>query len=180
MPKMPEAPSPSPPVKMSPDLDAAISEAREARNKRLGKESPAPATKSTAAPVSGPVCAPKERGCVQSTKVKGADVLPAWAYPSKLKGADAGRFLKRALEQCGATSVMESKASGGVLRVSAKFSTGLFGLTTDVLDFEINPSLGAVAFRAVAPGDAGRARSRLSRVRARLNTGSSGKWKEIS
>jgi hypothetical protein len=149
----------------------------------LNSSTPPPAKKASApptAPVSagsmatGPVCAAKEDGCVQSTKAAGVPVLPAWAYPPKLKGVEAGRMLKRALEQCGASYVGQS-SGGKLLKVSATFSTGLFGWTTDTMDFVIDPSLGVVAFRATSPGDSGRARGRLGRVRARLSTGGTGR-----
>jgi hypothetical protein len=177
-PKLPDITAPKPPESIAPKLPEI-----KAGSPQPAKVAPPPPSSPafSGSPATGPVCAPKENGCVQSTKGgPGAPVVPAWAYPPKLKGVEAGRMLQRALQECGATFVGASSGPGRLLKVSAKFSTGFFGMTTDTFDFVIDPSLGAVAFRATAPGDAGRARGRLGRVRARLSTGGSGKWSEVS
>jgi len=178
---LPSLPAPSPPAakRAEPDLDATLQEAREARERFLQKEGLAPSKpaaqpRPSASPSARPrSCGAKESGCLQSERVKGASYMPAWAYPPALKPRDAAKALNRALKACGATGVDTATVAGGALRLTARFSTGFLGMTTDTAEFLLDPSTTAVAFRATSPGDEGRARGRMTRLRTRL------KWREI-
>mmetsp|Transcript_19134 Transcript_19134/g.32028 ORF Transcript_19134/g.32028 Transcript_19134/m.32028 type:complete len:181 (-) Transcript_19134:42-584(-) len=125
-------------------------------------------------------CSKRDIGCMQTdrqqSQLAGEYMVP-WRWTSGKGAATAVAELSNALRQNGAREVRTSAVGvEGVIRVTARFSSGAFGLVTDDEEFILSPATSTVAFRAASSqglfdssADATqRNRQRLVRIRFNL------------